>query len=306
MITVDRVRKRYGAQTVLDGIDLEVCSGEVVGLVGPNGVGKSTLLRMIIGLVRPDSGQITIDGMRYRDLPRPLTVIGSALAVTTARRKMTPRQHLLALARSQRVAASRVEELLELAGIAGFADRQIRQLSLGLGQRWALAAAMLGSPRHLVLDEPTNGLDPLGLAWFRELVRTASADGCAVLIASHHLDEVSRLCSRVEALTRDGGTIDLDRLASSPPRVRIEADDSVSAQLRPILARLGGQASAVEGDPGVWEIVGLTAEEVSRSAVAHGLVLRRLHERRLGLEDSLLQLSQRRGGDGSLRARGQA
>lgn len=191
-IEVRDLSKRFGDFTAVDALTFTVEPGRITGFLGPNGAGKTTTLRMLLGLVRPSGGTATIGGQRYQDIPRPTSVVGSALEATNFHPGRTGRNHLRVLADTAGVDTKRVDEMLELVGIPAAARKRAGGYSMGMRQRLGLAAAMLGDPRVLILDEPANGLDPEGIRWLRQFLRHLSAQGKTVLISSHMLQEVEQ------------------------------------------------------------------------------------------------------------------
>jgi ABC-2 type transport system ATP-binding protein len=191
-IEVRDLTKRFGDFTAVDNLSFTVQPGRITGFLGPNGAGKTTTLRMLLGLVRPSGGSATIGGRRYHDIPRPSAVVGSALEATNFHPGRTGRDHLRVLADTAGVDARRVDEMLELVGIPAAARKRAGGYSMGMRQRLGLAAAMLGDPEVLILDEPANGLDPEGIRWLRGFLRHLSAQGKTVLISSHMLQEVEQ------------------------------------------------------------------------------------------------------------------
>ncbi|HZD72697.1 MAG TPA: ATP-binding cassette domain-containing protein [Actinomycetota bacterium] len=202
MIEARGLTKRYGSTLAVDRLSFDVRPGVVTGFLGPNGSGKSTTMRLILGLDRPDAGQARIDGVAYRKLRWPLREVGALLEARTFHPGRGARQHLLALAASNRIARARVEEVLEMVGLAGVARRRAGSFSLGMGQRLGIAAALLGDPGVLLLDEPVNGLDPEGVRWVRELVRSLAAQGRAVLLSSHLIGELALVAERLVVIGR--------------------------------------------------------------------------------------------------------
>jgi ABC-2 type transport system ATP-binding protein len=191
-IEVRGLTKRFGSFTAVDHLDLDVAPGRVTGFLGPNGSGKTTTLRMLLGLVRATHGTATIDGHRYADIPNPLTVVGSALEATNFHPGRTGRNHLRVQAAVAGVPDRRVDELLELVGIPAAARKRAGGYSMGMRQRLGLAAALLGDPRVIILDEPANGLDPEGIRWLRGFLRQLADEGRTLLISSHMLSEVEQ------------------------------------------------------------------------------------------------------------------
>jgi ABC-2 type transport system ATP-binding protein len=191
VIEVEGLTKRYGHTMAVDGLSFAVRPGVVTGFLGPNGSGKSTTMRMILGLERPSAGRVLIEGRRYRDLRSPLRTVGALLDGRAFHPGRSARAHLRALARANGIADARVAEVLEMVGLASVARRRAGRFSLGMGQRLGIAAALLGDPATLVLDEPVNGLDPEGIRWVRGLVRGLAAEGRCVLMSSHLIGEMA-------------------------------------------------------------------------------------------------------------------
>jgi ABC-2 type transport system ATP-binding protein len=219
MIQVREVSKRYGHVQAVDGLSFTVSPGRVTGFLGPNGAGKSTTMRMMLGLDRPTTGEILIDGRPYRSLSRPLTRVGALLEANAAHRGRSAYHHLLWLAQSNRIGAARVREVLAMVGLAGAARRRVGGFSLGMGQRLGLAAALLGDPPVLLLDEPVNGLDTDGVRWLRDLLRSLAAEHRTVLVASHLMSEM--------AITADHlVVIDRGRLLADTPLAGFVPDGS--------------------------------------------------------------------------------
>jgi ABC-2 type transport system ATP-binding protein len=190
MITVNELRKRFGATVALDGMTFTVRPGQVTGFVGPNGAGKSTTMRVILGLDAPDAGDALVDGRPYRTLPIPMRHVGSLLDAAALQPGRTARNHLLWLAHSQDLGARRVDQVLDRVGLRSVARRSAGGFSLGMRQRLGIAAAMLGDPPTLMFDEPFNGMDPEGIIWMRHFLRDLAAEGRAVLVASHLMSEL--------------------------------------------------------------------------------------------------------------------
>ena len=202
MIEVRGLCKRYGATVAVDGLGFDVRPGMVTGFLGPNGSGKSTTIRLILGLDSPDAGQALIGGRRYRELPWPLREVGALLEARAFHPGRSAGAHLRALAAGNAIPRSRVEEVVGLVGLADVAGRRAGTFSLGMGQRLGIAAALLGDPGVLLLDEPVNGLDPEGIRWIRDLLRSLAAQGRAVLVSSHLLGETARIADRVVVIGR--------------------------------------------------------------------------------------------------------
>jgi ABC-2 type transport system ATP-binding protein len=202
MIELRGLSKQYGATVAVDGLSFDVRPGAVTGFLGPNGAGKSTTMRMVLGLDAPDAGQALIGGRRYRELRWPLREVGVLLEARAFHPGRSGRAHLRALAASNRIPRSRVEEVLGLVGLADVAGRRAGSFSLGMGQRLGIAAALLGDPGVLLLDEPVNGLDPEGIRWVRNLLRSLAAQGRTVFVSSHLIGEIARIADHVVVIGR--------------------------------------------------------------------------------------------------------
>jgi ABC-2 type transport system ATP-binding protein len=202
MIEIRELSKRYGDSTVVDGLSFTVRPGQVTGFLGPNGAGKSTTLRILVGLARPTSGVATVDGRAYVELADPLRRVGTLLEATPVQRGRTAYRHLLALAQTHGISADRVEEVLEIVGLTSVAGRNAAEFSLGMRQRLGIAVALLGDPAVLILDEPTNGLDPAGVHWLRNLLRAQAAEGRTVLVSSHLISEMALTADQLVVVGR--------------------------------------------------------------------------------------------------------
>ncbi|MGO9077702.1 MAG: ABC transporter ATP-binding protein [Streptosporangiaceae bacterium] len=226
MIEVRELTKRFGTKIAVDHLSFTVEPGRVTGFLGPNGAGKSTTMRLILGLDRPQEGTTTIDGRQYRDLPDPLRTVGALLEAKSVHSGRSARNHLLFLAQSQRIPASRVDEVLALVGLQDVAGKRAGSFSLGMSQRLGIAAAMLGDPAVLLLDEPVNGLDPEGVLWIRNLMKQLAADGRTILVSSHLMNEMAVTADHLIVIGRgrliaDASTQDvIGRSALQSVRVR--------------------------------------------------------------------------------------
>ena len=197
MIEARGLTKRFGSRLAVDALSFDVRPGRVTGFLGPNGSGKSTTMRLILGLDHPDAGHAAIGGRRYRDLGWPLREVGALLEARAWHPGRTARSHLAALAASNGIGRRRVDEVLGMAGLAGVAGQRAGKFSLGMAQRLGIAAALLGDPPVLLLDEPVNGLDPAGIHWIRDLLRTMAAQGRAVFVSSHLISEMALMAEHV-------------------------------------------------------------------------------------------------------------
>jgi len=232
-IQVRGLVKRFGAVTAVDGLSFTVQPGTVTGFLGPNGAGKTTTLRMLLGLVAPSAGTAEIDGRAYRDLPEPLHAVGAVLEAASFYPGRTARAHLRIQALAAEADPSRVDDVLELAGLADAGDRRIGGFSLGMRQRLGLATAVIADPEVLILDEPANGLDPEGVRWLRGLLRGFAAEGGTVLVSSHLLAEVAQTVDAVVI-------IDRGRLVAQGPVAELTAS---GAGLEDVFFQLTQEAS---------------------------------------------------------------
>jgi ABC-2 type transport system ATP-binding protein len=289
-IEIRGLSKRFGRVEAVRDLSFDVEAGRVTGFLGPNGAGKSTTLRALLGLVRPTGGSATFDGRPYEHLERPSSHVGAVLEETAFHPGRTGRNHLRVLAAAGEHASSRVDEVLDVVGLAGSADRRVKGYSLGMRQRLAIAAALLGDPRVLILDEPANGLDPPGIAWMRGLLRSQAAAGRAVLVSSHVLAEVAQSVDDVVVIAqgelRGRGTLDevLGGEEESVTEVRALEPDVLVSQLR----RRGFPAER-EGD--VVLVPGASTEQVGRVAAEEQVVLTGLVPRARSLESAFFALT---------------
>ena len=288
-VVVQGLTKRFGAVSAVEDLSFDVGPGTVCGFLGPNGSGKTTTLRMLLGLVRPTVGEARIGGARFADLPFPARVVGAVLETQGFHPARTARAHLLACAAAVRVPDVAVEHVLGATGLDTAADRPVRGFSQGMRQRLALATALLGDPRVLVLDEPANGLDPEGIAWLRAFVRAFADDGRTVLVSSHVLAEVEQTADDVVVVSR-GRCVHRGPLADlrGTPRVLVACPDP--GRLAGAIERTG--AGRVEALPdGRLAVTGAGAARVGDLALAAGVPVHGLVTERPDLERAFLQLT---------------
>ncbi|GAA4256115.1 ABC transporter ATP-binding protein [Dactylosporangium darangshiense] len=290
-IEVSAVSKRFRSVVAVDRLSFTVRPGEVTGFVGPNGAGKSTTMRMILGLDAPDEGRALVNGVPYRSLRRPLTHVGALLDAAAVHPGRSARDHLLWLAHSNRLPRRRVDEALELAGLATAARRRAGGFSLGMRQRLGIAAALLGDPRVLVLDEPVNGLDPEGIVWIRQLLRSLAAEGRVVLVSSHLMSELEDTADHLLVVGRgrllaDVGVAELIERASKD-RVDVRTEDREGAMT--VLANAGGTVAAVGTDR--LAVEGMPSAQVSAALTAAGVAFSELHRHRASLEEAYMELT---------------
>ncbi|HET9310148.1 MAG TPA: ATP-binding cassette domain-containing protein [Actinomycetota bacterium] len=282
--------KRFGAVTAVDDLTFEVRPGHVTGFLGPNGAGKSTTMRIVLGLVHPTAGSATVLGLPYASLDRPASVVGAVLEVQSFHPLRTGKNHLRMLAAASGFRDTRVDEVLETVDLTGAAGRKAGGYSLGMRQRLALAGALLGDPRVLVLDEPANGLDPQGIRWLREFLRWFAARGNAVLVSSHLLSEMDQMADEVVVidrgrLVRQGAIADLTGGRSS---LWVASRDHAALGRALIAAGLEPRPDRDEG----YTVPGASADLVGEIALHAGVALTELTPRETTLEEAFLELTE--------------
>jgi ABC-2 type transport system ATP-binding protein len=291
MIELEGLTKRYGEKVAVNNLSFTVRPGIITGFLGPNGAGKSTTMRMVLGLDRPTAGNVRIDGKRYDQLNDPLTYIGALLEAKAWHGGRSAYNHLLCLAQSNGIPTSRVREVLDTVGLAAVARKKTKGFSLGMGQRLGIAAALLGDPRILMFDEPVNGLDPEGIHWIRNLMKTLASQGRTVFVSSHLMSEM--------ALTADHlVVIGQGRLLADTSMAEFIAENSRSyvrirtPQREQFLDALhDAGVTVVESGAGVLEVDGDKSEAVGELAARHGIVLHELSPQRASLEEAFMQLT---------------
>lgn len=292
MIVAENLTKRFGDKAAVSDASFTVQAGKVTGFLGPNGAGKSTTMRMIVGLDKPTSGSVTVDGRPYSSLRSPLTEVGVLLDAKAVHTGRSARNHLLAMAATHGIPRSRVDEVIALTGIASVARRRAGKFSLGMGQRLGIAAALLGDPRTLILDEPVNGLDPEGVIWVRQFVRALAAEGRTVLLSSHLMSEMALTADHVIVLGRGRVLADasLTDLVGAWTRSVVTVRTPRATELTGAIG--GPDVTITDIAPGVLEISGLAAAAIGDAAAAHGIPLHELTPRAGSLEDAYLALTE--------------
>ncbi|MGH2532859.1 MAG: ABC transporter ATP-binding protein [Thermomicrobiales bacterium] len=291
MIEAIGLSKRYGATLAVDDLSFTVPPGQVTGFLGPNGAGKSTTMRMILGLDAPTSGSVTVNGRPYAQYRRPLFEVGALLEAKAMHPGRNAYDHLLCLALSNGIGRARVDQVLDLVGLRSVAHKRTGGFSLGMAQRLGIAAALLGDPRVLMFDEPVNGLDPEGVLWIRNLLKTLAAEGRTVFLASHLLSELSITADRLIIIGRGRliaqTTVEdlLKRGSGNFVRVRSPQGDALATLLE---AR--GVAVVRQADE-TLRITGATCEAVGEVARANGLTLRELSAHQASLEQTYMELT---------------
>jgi ABC-2 type transport system ATP-binding protein len=291
-IVVDHLTKQYKKLRAVDDLSFNVRSGRVTGFLGPNGAGKTTTLRMLLGLVTPTAGNATIGGRKYVELHDPIRHVGAVLEASSAHRGRTGRNHLRMICRAAGLADSRADETLDLVGLTPAAKRKFKGYSLGMRQRLGIAAAMLGDPRVLILDEPANGLDPEGIRWMRDLLKHLAGEGRTVLVSSHLLGEMQLLADDVVIvaagkLIRQGPMEDVVGSMGAAMQVKVRTPDP--ARLTTALAPFNPGITPMP-DGGLM-VSGVDTATVGHAAFAAGVELHELTGERADLEQVFLQLT---------------
>jgi ABC-2 type transport system ATP-binding protein len=289
MIRAMGLTKSYGEKVVVDDLSFEVNPGTFTGFIGPNGAGKSTTMRMLLGLDHPDAGTATISGLPYPDLKDPMREVGVLIEAKAFHATRTARNHLRMLAAAGDISRARIDEVLEMVGLASEADRSPAGYSLGMAQRFGLALALLGDPGILILDEPTNGLDPEGIAWMRDLLRSLADDGRSVFVSSHLLSELAQVADEVVVIGQGrliaAGSVADFVAVSQHNRVKVKSPQI--DQLKHLLVGLGATVSVDED--GALEVRGADAEAIGQLAFQSGIELHELASVAASLEEAFLE-----------------
>jgi ABC-2 type transport system ATP-binding protein len=290
VIEVEHLTKRFRKTVAVDDLSFKVRQGAITGFLGPNGAGKTTTLRIVLGLVRPTSGRAMVKAQPYRQLRDPLRQVGAVLEASSFHPGRSGRDHLRVVAASAGIERSRVEEVLALVQLTEDGSRRVGGYSLGMRQRLSLAAALLGDPGVLVLDEPANGLDPQGIRWLRDLLRTLAAEGRTILISSHVLPEIEQIADEVVIVHRgkfveQASTAELAARMTGGIRVR----SPQAGRLRDLLEQAGLGVTSAEGD--LIVVGGGSAERIGEVAAANGIVLHELAVEKATLEEAFLELT---------------
>ncbi|WP_374774066.1 ATP-binding cassette domain-containing protein [Streptomyces sp. NBC_01310] len=291
MIEAKNLTKRYGDKTAVNDLSFTVEPGRVTGFLGPNGAGKSTTMRLLLGLDRPDGGKATINGVAYRDLPQPMRVAGALLEARAVHTGRSAYDHLLCLAQTQGFGKRRVQEVIDQVGLSSVARKRAGGFSLGMGQRLGIAAALLGDPAALILDEPVNGLDPEGILWIRNLMKSLASEGRAVFVSSHLMNEMAVTADHLIVIGRGRLVADCSTQefieASTEQSVLVKTPDR--ARLAELLKAEG--ATVTDAEDGDLDVVGIEAPRIAELAAAGGLVLHELSTRRGSLEEAFMELT---------------
>lgn len=300
MIVVDRLTKTYGSKKAVDDLSFTVTPGRVTGFLGPNGSGKSTTMRCMLGLDAADGGSVTFDGKKYSDIDQPLTHVGSLLDAGDAHKGRSAQNHLRWIAMTHGFPRSRVDEVLHQVGMSDVAKTKVGKFSLGMRQRLGLAAALLGDPKVIILDEPANGLDPEGIRWTRDVMRSLADAGRSVLVSSHQLVELSLVAD-------DLVVIGQGKLISAGPIAQFMTQHAkswvrvVSPQFGALASLVTAQGGTVERTKEGGDIHGISAMQIGDIAAVNNIVLHELSPQTGSLEQAFLDAT-----DASVEFRGEA
>lgn len=306
MIEITGLSKKFGAKQALSDVSFVAEDGKVTGFLGPNGAGKSTTMRAALGLIHPDTGQALVDGKRYVTLRAPMQAVGAVLDAKSAHKARTAYDHLRTLAYTNNISKSRVDEVIDMTGLGSVKSRKAGQFSLGMSQRLSIAAALLGDPKNLVLDEPINGLDPEGVKWVRELCRYYADQGRAVLLSSHLMSEVALTADNLVVIGQghvlETGTVSDFVAKHSGHSIRVTTPEP--DKLRAIVAKFPGARLEVEEGNGNPVQPGANAEQVvtfhinevelhalARACASVQLVTYELREEHASLEEAYMELT---------------
>lgn len=291
MIELDGLTKRFGNKVAVDQLSCVIRPGMVTGFLGPNGAGKSTTMRMMLDLDNPTSGSVRIDGKHYRDLSEPLKYIGALLDAKSMHGGRSAYHNLLCLAQSNRIPESRVAEVLDTVGLTAVAKKKSKGFSLGMGQRLGIASALLGDPEILMFDEPVNGLDPEGIHWIRNLMKTLAGQGRTIFVSSHLMSEMALTADHLIVIGQGRLLADTSMAdfihENSRSYVRLRSPQQ--ERLRDALHEEG--VVAVEAGDGTLEVDGATTEDLGELAARHTIVLHELSAQRASLEEAFMQMT---------------
>ena len=291
LIEAQGLTKDYGDKRAVDGLTFTVQPGVVTGFLGPNGSGKSTTMRLILGLDGATAGDVTVNGKHYRDHAAPLHEVGALLEARSVHTGRSAFNHLLALAQTHGIPRRRVDELIDLVGLSEVAKKRAGQFSLGMGQRLGIAAALLGDPRTVMLDEPVNGLDPEGIHWIRHLLKNLASEGRTVFVSSHLMSEMALTADHLIVVGRGRLIADtttqefLQQASGNVVIVRSPQAEELRGHV------MGPDVTVVALEPGLLEVQGLTAQQIGETAARHGVVLHELTPQQASLEEAFMDLT---------------
>jgi ABC-2 type transport system ATP-binding protein len=294
MIEASNLTKRYGSTVAVNDLSFTIRPGVVTGFLGPNGAGKTTTMRLILGLDNPTAGTVTVNGKPHPQLPSPMHEVGALLDAKAVHGGRSARSHLLCLAQTNGISRRRVDEVLGVVGLSDVAGKRSKGFSLGMSQRLGIAATLLGDPEILMFDEPVNGLDPEGILWIRNLMRSLAAEGRTVFVSSHLMSEMENTADHVIVIGRGRLIADcsmadfIARSGGQAIRVRTPQPEALA---RAVAAAGGRSGRAADGEAGELEVSGLTEERVGDIAFAHGVRLHHLAPSRASLEQAFMELT---------------
>ncbi|MFE4696670.1 ATP-binding cassette domain-containing protein [Streptomyces sp. NPDC056738] len=292
MIEAQQLTKRYGEKTAVDQLDFVVKPGTVTGFLGPNGAGKSTTMRMIVGLDAPSGGSVTVNGKHYAQHSAPLQEVGALLEAKSIHPGRSAFDHLMAQAYTHGIPRRRVEEVIELTGLQSVAKKRAGAFSLGMGQRLGIAAALLGDPATIMLDEPVNGLDPEGVLWIRNLLTGLAADGRTVFVSSHLMSEMALVADHLIVVGRGRLLADttVRELVQQAGGDTVTVASDQASRLRDVLAGPGVEITGTAGSEELL-VTGLSARAIGLKAAEHGIALFQLSSRTVSLEEAFMDLT---------------
>ncbi len=291
MIIANTLTKRYGDKTAVDGLSFAVQPGVVTGFLGPNGAGKSTTMRMIVGLDAPTSGSVTVNGRRYAEFDAPMAEVGVLLEAKAVHTSRSAYYHLLALAQTNNIPKSRVDEVIDLVGLHEVARKRAGGFSLGMGQRLGIAVALLGDPATVILDEPVNGLDPEGVLWIRNLLKGLAAQGRTVFVSSHLMSEMAVTAEHLIVIGRGKLIADtsVEEFVARASSNTVVVHTPQATEFRDLLT--GPDVTVSSPAREVLEISGLSAQQVGQAALDHHILLHHLAAQRASLEEAFMELT---------------
>ncbi len=291
MIVAEGLTKRYGDKLAVDRVSFTVTPGHVTGFLGPNGAGKSTTMRLILGLDRPTAGKVSVNGRGYAQLAAPLREVGALLEARSVHPGRSAYHHLLALAQTEGIGRARVEEVLERVGLTEVARKRVGTFSLGMGQRLGIAAALLGDPGVVMLDEPVNGLDPEGVLWVRTLLKDLAAEGRTVFVSSHLMSEMAQTANHLIIIGRGRLIADttVEQVIAGASAAAVQVRSPQAQRLRAALLASAAEVDTV--DEATLRVRGMSAADVGEAAARLGLALHELVTVKASLEDAFLALT---------------
>jgi ABC-2 type transport system ATP-binding protein len=291
MIEVENLSKRYGEKLAVDGLSFVVQPGSVTGFLGPNGTGKSTTMRMIAGLDEPTAGRVVVNGRRYRSARAPMTELGALLEAKAVHTGRSARNHLLALAQTNGTSRPRVDEVIDLVGLRNVAGTRVGGFSLGMGQRLGVASALLGNPKTVVLDEPTNGLDPDGVLWMRTMLKSLAAAAHTVFVSSHLMSEIAQTATRLVVIGRGRLIADttVEEFVARASASTVTVRTPKAARLRDLL--LAPDITVTNVQPDILQVNGLTTEQVGTVAWQPRVPIYEVAVQQASLEQAFMTLT---------------